>query len=129
MGRAVHELLLTIFYYVLSFITCIIFEYYFWINLRRIAPSPRNIYWENLTANRVWWWVRVVTLNMLVLFIVLFISTPAVVLQWLYRIPSGSIQSWQIWLQSVCPFGFLHLLARRPHMDILYIVHIWILNY
>lgn len=74
----------------------------------RIAPSPNNIYWENLTSNKIWWWVRVVSLNLFVLFIVLFISTPAVILQWLYRMPSGGVQSWQVWLQSVCLFVQMH---------------------
>ncbi|KAA0184302.1 Transmembrane protein 63B [Fasciolopsis buskii] len=46
----------------------------------QFAPTPSNIIWPNLAVTRTVWWMRAVTVNLLVFLIVFFMTTPTYVL-------------------------------------------------
>lgn len=50
------------------------------------APATSDIFWENLTSNSPGWWFRWVTVNLLLFFVLFFLTTPAYVVSVLNKI-------------------------------------------
>ncbi|XP_059838717.1 CSC1-like protein 1 [Hypanus sabinus] len=44
------------------------------------APAPQNIYWENLSVQGSYWWVRYFLINFLVFILLFFLTTPSIML-------------------------------------------------
>lgn len=44
------------------------------------APSPENIYWENLSKNNVIWWIQAIIVNLFVIVLLFFFTTPLIVI-------------------------------------------------
>ena len=44
------------------------------------APSPGNIIWENLSVDPKYWWIRAALINICLFIVVLFFTTPAILL-------------------------------------------------
>ncbi|OQV13918.1 Calcium permeable stress-gated cation channel 1 [Hypsibius exemplaris] len=48
--------------------------------IARLAPSASFVSWENLSSNGAVWWAKALLINLLLFFVILFVSSPAVVL-------------------------------------------------
>ncbi|XP_045122158.1 CSC1-like protein 2 isoform X8 [Portunus trituberculatus] len=46
----------------------------------RVAPSPEDIYWANLSVTNRHWWLKAVIINIILFVILFFLTTPAVVI-------------------------------------------------
>lgn len=44
------------------------------------APSPENIYWENLSKSKWKWWVTAIIANLILLIILFFFTTPLIII-------------------------------------------------
>ncbi|XP_067098226.1 CSC1-like protein 1 [Osmerus mordax] len=44
------------------------------------APNPRNVYWENLSVQGICWWLRVLLLNLFLLVLLTFLTTPSIII-------------------------------------------------
>lgn len=55
------------------------------------APSPENIYWENLSVNRWKWWMKAVFVNVISLGALFFVTTPLLIVHKLHE--SGAIRA------------------------------------
>ncbi|XP_039980637.1 CSC1-like protein 1 [Xiphias gladius] len=44
------------------------------------APHPKNVYWDNLSVRGFPWFMRYVTLNFLLFFLLTFLTTPAIII-------------------------------------------------
>lgn len=55
------------------------------------APSPENIYWENLSVNRWKWWMKAFVVNVISLVALFFVTTPVLVVHKLHE--SGAIRA------------------------------------
>ncbi|OPL21510.1 hypothetical protein AM593_01258, partial [Mytilus galloprovincialis] len=46
----------------------------------KYAPSPENIYWENLSKSTIVWWIQAITINMFLIILLFFFTTPLIVI-------------------------------------------------
>lgn len=44
------------------------------------APSPENIYWENLSKSKWKWWITAIIANLILLIILFFFTTPLIII-------------------------------------------------
>ncbi|XP_033846656.1 CSC1-like protein 1 [Periophthalmus magnuspinnatus] len=44
------------------------------------APHPKNVYWENLSVRGVMWYLRYIPLNILLFFLLTFLTTPTIII-------------------------------------------------
>ncbi|XP_078315028.1 mechanosensitive cation channel TMEM63B-like isoform X4 [Crassostrea virginica] len=44
------------------------------------APSPENIYWENLSKNKWKWWIMAIVVNLFLVVILFFFTTPLIII-------------------------------------------------
>eukprot|EP00105_Crassostrea_gigas_P025532 XP_011446143.1 PREDICTED: CSC1-like protein 2 isoform X3 [Crassostrea gigas] len=44
------------------------------------APSPENIYWENLSKSKWKWWITAIIVNLILLIILFFFTTPLIII-------------------------------------------------
>ncbi|CAL8313656.1 unnamed protein product [Boreogadus saida] len=49
------------------------------------APHPINIYWENLSVQGVGWWARCLVLNLFLILLLTFFTTPSIILNTMDR--------------------------------------------
>ncbi|CAL8394826.1 unnamed protein product [Arctogadus glacialis] len=49
------------------------------------APDPINIYWENLSVQGVGWWARCLVLNLFLILLLTFFTTPSIILNTMDR--------------------------------------------
>ncbi|XP_071165946.1 calcium permeable stress-gated cation channel 1-like [Mytilus edulis] len=56
----------------------------------KYAPSPENIYWENLSKPTIVWWVQAVIINMFLIILLFFFTTPLIVINNLNEINVNS---------------------------------------
>ncbi|XP_041352864.1 calcium permeable stress-gated cation channel 1-like isoform X2 [Gigantopelta aegis] len=52
----------------------------------KFAPSPENIYWENLSLQPWKWWLRAFIINGLLIVLLFFLTTPSIILSQLDKI-------------------------------------------
>ncbi|XP_063427762.1 calcium permeable stress-gated cation channel 1-like isoform X1 [Mytilus trossulus] len=46
----------------------------------KYAPSPENIYWENLSKSTLVWWIQAIIINMFLIILLFFFTTPLIVI-------------------------------------------------
>ena len=46
----------------------------------KYAPSPENIYWENLSKSNVVWWIQAVITNLFLIILLFFFTTPLIII-------------------------------------------------
>lgn len=49
----------------------------------RFAPSPKDIYWENLSVSSNYWYIKAVLVNFFLFLVLFFLTTPAIVVNFL----------------------------------------------
>jgi len=49
----------------------------------QFAPSPKDIYWENLSVPSSYWYVKAVLINFILFLVLFFLTTPAIVVNFL----------------------------------------------
>lgn len=49
----------------------------------QFAPSPKDIYWENLSVPSSYWYVKAVLINLFLFLVLFFLTTPAIVVNFL----------------------------------------------
>ncbi|KAJ4436072.1 hypothetical protein ANN_18699 [Periplaneta americana] len=49
----------------------------------RFAPSPKDIYWENLSVPSNYWYIKAVLVNFFLFLVLFFLTTPAIVVNFL----------------------------------------------
>ncbi|KAL5008324.1 hypothetical protein ScPMuIL_013905 [Solemya velum] len=52
----------------------------------KYAPSPENIYWENLPMSTTRWWIRAVIINTILVVLLFFLTTPTIMIASLDKI-------------------------------------------
>jgi hypothetical protein len=46
----------------------------------KYAPTPDNIYWENLSVSDAVWWIKAITINFLLFVLLFFLTTPSIIM-------------------------------------------------
>lgn len=49
----------------------------------QFAPSPKDIYWENLAVSSSYWYMKAVLINFILFLVLFFLTTPAIVVNFL----------------------------------------------
>ncbi|KAK8396634.1 hypothetical protein O3P69_004961 [Scylla paramamosain] len=78
----------------------------------RVAPSPEDIYWANLSVTNRHWWLKAVIINIILFVILFFLTTPAVVINSLDLLPiQGKLYTMSPLLSEFFPTLLLWIMA------------------
>ncbi|XP_050732954.1 calcium permeable stress-gated cation channel 1-like isoform X5 [Eriocheir sinensis] len=78
----------------------------------RVAPSPEDIYWGNLSVTNRHWWLKAVIINIILFLILFFLTTPAVIINSLDLLPiQGQLYNMSPLLSEFFPTLLLWVMA------------------
>lgn len=78
----------------------------------RVAPSPEDIYWANLSVTNRHWWLKAVIINIILFVVLFFLTTPAVIINSLDLLPiQGKLYNMSPLLSEFFPTLLLWVMA------------------
>ncbi|CAH1793257.1 unnamed protein product [Owenia fusiformis] len=97
----------------------------------KYAPAPDNIFWENLSTNKILWWTRAVIVNCILVVLLFFLTTPSILMnlldQWNYKKALNDLHSAFIvqFLPTVILWTFSALLPNLVYYAEYYLIGHW----
>ena len=81
----------------------------------KYAPAPNNIKWENISRIGSMWWLRIILINFILVIMMIFFTTPAILIESLPIASYFNVQWFESWLPNsfalILPSLILRLLT------------------
>ena len=81
----------------------------------KYAPSPKNIKWENISRLGSMWWLRIVIINFILVILMIFFTTPSILIESLPIASYFNVSWFESWLPNsvalILPSLILRLLT------------------